>query len=162
MRSLCGKYIKPVLMLQHLENVKRAALAQVAVASQNEVFGSSLAAHLSSLSEGLPRAKEEFSASLADLANTHPQDVCENQIYEVFLKGRTLVPIKLDHMRRPTLLTWHLRPSQYGDRTEGGLPGRSRLRPRIQRALMAFLSRALCFLQEGSQRLSYGMLKRTK
>ena len=64
MRSLCGKDVKPVLMLQQLENVQRAALAQVVVASQNEVFGASLAAHLS---EGLPRAEEEFSASLADL-----------------------------------------------------------------------------------------------
>ena len=54
MRSLCGKDIKPVLTLQHLENVQRAALAQVVVASQNEVFGASLATHLSSLSEGLP------------------------------------------------------------------------------------------------------------
>ena len=34
-----GKDVKPVLTLQHLENVQRAALAQVAVASQNEVFG---------------------------------------------------------------------------------------------------------------------------
>ena len=57
MKSLCGKYVKPVLTLQHLENVQRAALAQVAVASQNEVFGASLAAHLSSLSEGLPHAE---------------------------------------------------------------------------------------------------------
>ena len=77
-----------------------AALAQVAVASQNEVFGASLAAHLSSLSEGLPRAEEEFSAALADLANTHPQDVGENQICEVFSKGRALVPIELDHVQR--------------------------------------------------------------
>ena len=39
MKSLCGKDVKPVLTLQHLENVQRAALAQVAVASQNEEFG---------------------------------------------------------------------------------------------------------------------------
>ena len=98
MRSLGGKDVKPVLMLPYLENVKRAALAQIAVASQNEVFGSSLAAHLSCLSEGLPRAEEEFSAAFADLAYTHPQDVGENQIYEVFSKGRALVPIELDHV----------------------------------------------------------------
>ena len=54
MKSLCGKAVKTVLMLQHLENVQRAALAQIAIASQNEVFVASLAAHLSSLSEGLP------------------------------------------------------------------------------------------------------------
>ena len=53
MKSLCGKDVKPVLTLQHLENVQRAALAQVAVASQNEVFGDSIAAHLSSFIEGL-------------------------------------------------------------------------------------------------------------
>ena len=92
MRSLCGKDVKPVLTLQHLENVQSAALAQVAVASQNEVFGASLATHLSSLSDGLPWAEEGFSTALADLANTHPKDVGENQIYEVFSKGRTLVP----------------------------------------------------------------------
>ena len=45
-------------------------------------------------------AEEEFSAALADLANTHPQYVSENQSYEVFLKGRALVPIELDHVRR--------------------------------------------------------------
>ena len=38
------------------------------VASQNEVFGSSLAAHLNFLNERLLRAQEEFSAALADLA----------------------------------------------------------------------------------------------
>ena len=65
MKSLCGKDVKPVLMLPHLENVQRAALAQVSVASQNEVFGASNAAHLSSLSEGLLRAQDEFSAALA-------------------------------------------------------------------------------------------------
>ena len=69
-KSLCGKDVKPVLKLQHLENVQRAALAQVALAFQNEVFGASLAAHLCSLSEGLPRVKEEFSADLAEAAGT--------------------------------------------------------------------------------------------
>ena len=59
----------PVLTLQHLENIKRAALAQVAVPSQNMVFGVILAAHLSSVSE-LLQALEEFSAALVDLANT--------------------------------------------------------------------------------------------
>ena len=100
MKSLCAKDVKPVLTLQLLENVQRAALAQVVVAFQNEVFGASLAAHLSSLSEGLPRAPEEFSAALADLANTHPQDVGENQVYEVYSKGTALIPIELDHVRR--------------------------------------------------------------
>ena len=100
MKALCGKDVKPILMLQHLENVQRTALAQVAVASQNEVFGASLAAHLSSLSEGLPQAQEEFSAALADLANAHPQDVSENQVYEVYSKGTALVPIELDHVCR--------------------------------------------------------------
>ena len=90
MKSLCGKNVKPVLTLQHLENVQQAALAQVAVASQNEVFGASLTAHLSSLSEGLPRA-QEFSV-LADLANTHPQGVGENQVCEVYSKGQLLSP----------------------------------------------------------------------
>ena len=70
MESLCGNDVKPVL-IQHLENVQRAALAQVEVASQSEVFGASLAAHLSSLSGGLPRAQEELSSALADLAHTH-------------------------------------------------------------------------------------------
>ena len=100
MKSLCGKEVKPVLTLQHLENVQRADLAQVAVASQNKVFGASLATHLSSPSEGLPWAEEEFSAALTDLVNTHPQDVGENQLYEVFSKGRAPVPIELDHERR--------------------------------------------------------------
>ena len=99
MKSLCGKDIKPV-SLQHLENVQRAALAQIAVVSQNEAFGASLAARLSSLSEGLPRAQEEFLAALADLANTHPQDVGENQVYEVYSNGTALLPIELDHMYR--------------------------------------------------------------
>ena len=53
MKSLCGKDVKPVLTLQYLGNVQLAALAQVAVA----VFGASLAAHHSSLSEGLPWLK---------------------------------------------------------------------------------------------------------
>ena len=64
------------------------------------MFGASLAAHLSSLSEGLPRAQEEISAVLADLANTHPQDVGENQVYEVYSKGTALVPIELYHVLR--------------------------------------------------------------
>ena len=93
MKSLCGKDIKPILKLQHIENIKRAALAQVVVASQKEVFGTSLTAHLSSLSEGLPQAQEEFSAALAELANTHPQDVSENQVY---------LPKYFVHMQLPT------------------------------------------------------------
>ena len=71
-----------------------------AVASRSKAFGVSLAAHLSSLSEGLPRAQEDFSAALAGLANTRPEDVRENQVYEVFSKGTVLVPIELDHVRR--------------------------------------------------------------
>ena len=62
MKSLCGKDVKPVVTFQHLEKVQRATLAQVAVASQNEVFGASLIAHLSSLSEGLSRAQEHPSS----------------------------------------------------------------------------------------------------
>ena len=90
MKSLCGKDVKPDLMLQHLENVQRPALAQVAVGSQNEVFGASLTAHLSSLSEGLPWAQEEFSAALVDLANTHPQDVGENPLLQATISNRPL------------------------------------------------------------------------
>ena len=80
------------LATQTLANMVIARRAAYPVASQNEVFGASLATHLSSLSDGLPWAEEGFSTALADLANTHPKDVGENQIYEVFSKGRTLVP----------------------------------------------------------------------
>ena len=92
------------MTIQYLENIQRAALAQVTIACQNEVFGASLTAHLSSLGEGLSRAQEEVSASLADLANTHPQDVSENQVYEVCSKGTALVPIEFNHMH-PVLTT---------------------------------------------------------
>ena len=91
MKSLCGKDVKPVWTLQHLENVQRAAIAQVEVASQNQVFGVNLTAHLSSLSEGLPRAQEEFSAALAELANAHPQDVSESPSHPHRLR-RILAP----------------------------------------------------------------------
>ena len=79
MKSLCSKDIKPVLTLQHLENVQQAALAQVAIASPNEVFGASLAAHLISLSEGLPRAQEEFSAALMAWRTPIPKMLVKGQ-----------------------------------------------------------------------------------
>ena len=164
MRSLCGKDVKPVLTLQHLENVQRAALAQVVVASQNEVFGASLAAHLSSLSEGLPWAEEEFSAAIAYLANTHPKDVGENQIYEVFSKGRALVPIKLDHMLRvlTTISEGDAHSSHLATQTLANMViarraaymDRSGLRPRIQHALIA--------LPVGSHKLFAGRVPETR
>ena len=98
MKSLCGKDVKPVLTLQHLENVQRMALAQVAVASQNEVFGVSLAAHLSSLSEGCPWLKRSSRLPLQNWLSE--QDVGENQVCEVYSKGTALLPIELDHVCR--------------------------------------------------------------
>ena len=111
------------------------------------MFGASLAAHLSSLTQGLPRAEEEFLATLADLANTHPQDVGENQIYEVFSKGRALFPNELDHVRRvlTTMSEGEAHASHLATQTLANMViarraaylDRSGLRPRIQRALMA-------------------------
>ena len=111
------------------------------------MFGASLTAHLSSLSEGLPRAKEEFSAALVDLANTQPQDVSENPVYEVYSKGTALVPIELDHMSRvlTTMSDREAHASHLASQTLANMVvacraaylDHSGLRPQIQHALMA-------------------------
>ena len=75
MRSMCGKDVK-------LTGKLPASCSGPGCGSLSEAFGASLAAHLSSLSESYPGPK--FLAALAELANTHPQDVGENQVYEVF------------------------------------------------------------------------------
>ena len=139
MKSLCSKDVKPVLTLQHLENER--ALVQVAVASQNEVFGASL-------------AKEDFSAALAELANTHPHDVGENQVYKVFSKGRALVPIELDHMCRV------LTNMSDGEAHASHLAAQS-LAYMVIAHRAAYLDH-LGFSPGRSNRLGYGMLKRTR
>ena len=95
----------------------------------------------------LPQAQEEFSAALAVLANTHPQDVGENQVYEVDSKGMALVPIELDHVRRvlTTMSDGGAHASHLAAQTLANMIisrraadlDRSGLCPRIERSLMA-------------------------
>ena len=106
------------------------------------MFGASLAAHLS---EGLPRAQEEFLSALADLANTHPQDVGENQVYEVYSKAIAVIPIELDHVRRvlTTMSDGEAHTSHLAPQTNMVIARRaayldhSSRRPRIHLAIMA-------------------------
>ena len=59
MKAPYSKDVRPIVILQHL--------LQVTVASQNEVFGPSIAAHFSSIQEDFPLEQGEFSAAGAQL-----------------------------------------------------------------------------------------------
>ena len=90
------------------------------VTSQNEVLGRVWLLTSTPSESFCPGAQDRFSAALAGLASTAPDQVAESQLCPAYIKGSALVPSEFDHAQQALPVMSDGEMHTFGSHQHGG------------------------------------------